>query len=156
MTKDNVELVKELLLGALDPEVVNRIVDPKATYVSLTYDNPELTTVMPWAGTHKDGPAGILSTFQRLNTFWKIENLQIEDAFGADDKVALFGRFTTHSIRLNKSFTSPFAFFCKLQNGHVTYMQYMEDTFGTGSTFRSGGAWTFMGDPAGGEVVVGS
>ncbi len=31
----------------------------------------------------------------------------------------------------------------------------MEDTFGTGSTFRSGGSWTFMGDPAGGEEVVG-
>ena len=155
MKNENVELVKELLLGAVDPDVVNRIVDPTATYVSLTYDNPELRRVMPWAGTHKDGPAGILWTFQQVNSFWKIENLQIEDAFGADDKVAIFGRFTTHSVRFDKTFTSPFAVFCRLRNGRVTYMQYMEDTFGTGSTFGSGGAWTFMGDPAGGEEVVG-
>ncbi len=73
---ENVELIKELLLGAVDPEVVNRIVDPTATYVSLTYDNPELRRVMPWAGTHKDGPAGILWTFQQVNSFWKIENLR--------------------------------------------------------------------------------
>lgn len=36
----------------------------------------------------------------------------------------------------------------------VTYMQYMEDTFGTGSTFRSGGTWTFQGNPDGSEVSV--
>ena len=156
MANDNVELVKELLLGAMNPEVVHRIVDPTATYVSLTYDNAELKKLMPWAGTHKDGPAAILWTFEHVNSFWKIENLQIEDAFGADDKVAIFGRFTTNSVRLGKSFTSPFAVFCRLHHGRVIYMQYMEDTFGTGSTFRSSGAWTFMSDPAGGEEIVGS
>jgi hypothetical protein len=35
-----------------------------------------------------------------------------------------------------------------------TYMQYMEDTFGTGSTFRSGGSWKFQSDPIGGKVEI--
>jgi hypothetical protein len=33
-------------------------------------------------------------------------------------------------------------------------MQYMEDTFGTGSTFRTGGAWTFQTNPNAGEVKI--
>ena len=156
MKDSNVELVKELLLGATNPEVVRRNVDPSATYVSLTYDNAELKKLMPWAGTHEDGPEAILWTFQHVNAFWKIEDLTIEDAFGSEDKVAIFGRFTTHSVRLNKSFTSPFAVLCRLRNERVIYMQYMEDTFGTSSTFRASGSWTFMSDPAGGEEVVGS
>ena len=156
MEDRNVELVKELLLGATDPEVVQRIVDPSATYVSLTFENTELKKLMPWAGVHKDGPAAILWTFQHVNSFWKIEDLTIEDAFGSNDKVAIFGRFTTHSVRLKKRFTSPFAVLCRLRNARVIYMQYMEDTFGTGSTFRSSGSWTFMSDPAGGQEVVGS
>jgi uncharacterized protein len=33
-------------------------------------------------------------------------------------------------------------------------MQFMEDTFCTGSSFRSGGAWKFQSDPNGGEVEI--
>lgn len=35
----------------LDPDVVNRVVAPDATYVSLNTENPELNKIMPWAGT---------------------------------------------------------------------------------------------------------
>jgi uncharacterized protein len=67
---------------------------------------------------------------------------------------AVFGSFTVHSVRLGKTFTSPFSIHVKLKDGRVSYMQYMEDTFGTGLTFRSGGAWKFQSDPNGGEVEV--
>ncbi|WP_138504962.1 nuclear transport factor 2 family protein [Nostoc sp. PA-18-2419] len=154
MSNINVEIVQELLKGATKPEVVNRLVAPEAIYVSLTYDNPDLKKLMPWAGTHKDGPASVLKVFQELNTFWMIEDLEVQDAFGEGENVALFGTFTTHSVKLDKKFTSPFVFFAKVKNGLVTYMQYMEDTFGTGSTFRSGGTWTFQGNPDGSEVSV--
>lgn len=154
MSSTNVEIVQELLKGATKPEVVNRLVSPDAVYMSLTYNNPDLKKVMPWAGTHKDGQAAILKTFQDVNTFWTIKNLEVEDAFGEGENVALFGRFTTHSVKLDKKFTSPFVVFAKVNNGLITYMQYMEDTFGTGSTFRSGGAWKFQSNPAGGEVEV--
>ncbi len=33
-------------------------------------------------------------------------------------------------------------------------MQFMEDTFGTASTFRSGGVATYRSDPDGGEVAL--
>ncbi|AGY57222.1 nuclear transport factor 2 family protein [Gloeobacter kilaueensis] len=155
MSNSNVEIVQELLKGATQPEVVNRFVAPDATYVSLTFDNPDLKKLMPWAGTHKNGgPAGVLKVFQELNTFWTIEDLEVHDAFGEGENVALFGTFTTHSVKLDKKFTSPFVFFAKVNNGLVTYMQYMEDTFGTGSTFRSGGTWKFQSNPVGGEVEV--
>lgn len=155
MPKTNVEIVQELLQGATKPEVVQRLVSPDAVYVSLTYDNPDLKKLMPWAGTHQDGPAAILKTFQDVNTFWKIEDLKVETAFGEGENVALFGRFTTHSVRLGKKFTSPFVVFAKVTDGLITFMQYMEDTFGTGSTFHARGVATFQGNPAGGEVEVG-
>jgi hypothetical protein len=30
----------------------------------------------------------------------------------------------------------------------------MEDTFATGASFRSGGAWTFRSDPDGSEITI--
>jgi uncharacterized protein len=50
--------------------------------------------------------------------------------------------------------TSPFAVYAKVVGGRCTYMQFMEDTFATSASFRSGGAWTFRSDPNGGEVTI--
>ena len=33
-------------------------------------------------------------------------------------------------------------------------MQFLEDTYGTASTFRSGGTATYRADPEGGEVEL--
>lgn len=154
MAGNNIQIVQELLQGATKPEVVNRLVSADATYVSLTFKNLELKKLMPWAGTHKDGRKAILRTFQDINAFWTIETFDIQDIFGEGENVAAFGSFTVHSVRLDKRFTSPFSIQVKLNDGRVTYMQYMEDTFGTGSTFRSGGLWKFQSDPQGGEVEV--
>ena len=78
----------------------------------------------------------------------------IETIFGVDENVAVFGRFTYKSKTLGKTITSPFSILAKVKNGQVTYMQFMEDTFGTASTFRSGGTWKFHSDSASGEVEV--
>jgi uncharacterized protein len=66
----------------------------------------------------------------------------------------VFGRFTFTSTKLRKTVTTPFAIFCKLKDGSVNYMQFMEGTFCTASSFRSGGTWRFQSDPSGGEVEV--
>jgi ketosteroid isomerase-like protein len=156
MPKAPVEIVMELLSGAIKPEVVNALVAPDATYVSLTYDNPDLKKLMPWAGTYKgDGAQAILRTFQDVNAFWVVEAFAPQQVLNDGENVAVFGSFTLRSVKLNKRFTSPFSVLATVKNGKVTYMQYMEDTFGTGSTFRSGGKWLFQSDPAGGEVEVG-
>ena len=155
MTRRSIDIVRELLEGATDPEVVNRLMSEDSVYVSLTWDNPELKKLMPWAGTHQNGRKGALWTFQTLHTFWSIDDFSIHDIFGDDENVAVFGSFTVHSRNLDKVFVSPFAVQTKLRDGLVTYMLYMEDTLGTGSTFRESGAWTFAGDPSGEKVTVG-
>ena len=153
MPKANVQIVQELLAGATNPEVVNALVAPNATYVSLTYDNPDLHKIMPWAGTHKAaGPAAILKTFQDVNTFWTVEAFEPRQALGDGESVAEFGSFTLRSTKLDRVFTSPFASLATVKNGQVASMRYMEGTFGTGSTFRSGGAAKYQNDPARGEV----
>ena len=154
MSKSNIEIVRELLAGATKADVVHRLVADEAVYVSLTFNNPELQKLMPWAGTHADGRAAILKTFQDVNTFWTIEDFDIRQIFGEGENVAVFGSFTVHSVKLDKTFVSPFAVYARVKDGHVTHMQYLEDTFGTGSTFRSGGVWKFQSNPAAGEFEV--
>ena len=68
------------------------------------------------------------------------------------DNVAVFGSFTLTSRTVGKTFTSPSTILATVRNGRVTCMQYMEDTLGTGSTFRSGGAARYRSDPAGEEI----
>ena len=155
MSQSNEEIVEELLKGATDKTVVERLMAEESVYMSLTFDNPELKRLMPWAGIHQNGRDGILYTFQTLTTFWHIDDFTIKDIFGSGEDVAVFGSFTVHSKNLDKIFVSPFAVHAKLRDGQVIYLQYMEDTFGTGATFRSRGVWTFAGDPSGEEVHVG-
>lgn len=156
MNLPNEEIVRQLLEGATEKSVVDRLMASDAVYMSLTFDNPDLKKLMPWAGVHQEGRDGVLYTFRTLQTFWSIDDFTIKDIFSSGENVAVFGSFTVRSKNLDKIFVSPFSVHAKVRDGQVTYMQYMEDTFGTGATFRSKGAWTFAGDPDGTEVVVGS
>ena len=51
MSASPIEVVGYWLQHLLDPDVVRSVVAPDATYVSLNTDDPELTQIMPWAGT---------------------------------------------------------------------------------------------------------
>ena len=147
------EVVRTLLDDPTNPDVVHRLVAPDATYVSLNFDNLELRRIMPWAGT-RTGPEAVLDTYARVNRFWRSEAFEIGELFGEGGSVAVFGRFTYRSATLGKAVTSPFAILAKVNDGQVTFMQFMEDTFGTASTFRSGGVATYRSDPDGGEVTL--
>ena len=147
------QLVRALLNDPMNPDVVHRLVAPDATYVSLSSDNPELKRIMPWAGMGK-GPQAVLDTYTRVNRFWRNEAFEIDELFGEGGTVAVFGRFTYRSVTLGKAVTSPFAILAKVEEGRITFMQFMEDTFGTAATFRSGGASTYRSDPDGGEVTL--
>ena len=155
MSKRNEDIVRKLLENGTDEATVYDLMAEESTYMSLTFDNPELKKLMPWAGTHTDGRAGTVSTFQGVHSFWHIDEFTIKDIFSAGEDVAVFGSFTVRSKNLDKVFVSPFSVHAKVRNEKVVYMQYMEDTFGTGATFRSGGVWTFAGDPSGLRVTVG-
>jgi uncharacterized protein len=147
------ELVRAILKNPTDLENVRALVTDDVTYVSLNYDNPELKRVMPWAGTGH-GAERIVRTFVDVGRYWDIVSFDIEALFGADDSAAVFGRFTYRSKILGKIVTSPFAIFAKAADGKCSYLQFMEDSFATAASFRSGGSWIFRGDPQGPEVVV--
>jgi ketosteroid isomerase-like protein len=123
------------------------------TYVSLNYNNPDLKKIMPWAGTSR-GPESIVKTFEDVSRFWQMVSFEPEALLGSDTCAAMFGRFTYKSTVLGKTVTSPFAVFARCQDGRCTYLQFMEDTFATGASFRKGGTWTFSSDPSGETVAI--
>ena len=147
------ETVQSLLSDVHNPATVRTLCAENVTYVSLNYNNPDLRKIMPWCGT-AHGVDAIIKTFHDVSEFWIVDSFTPEAIFSEDENVAVFGRFTYTSTRLKKSVTTPFAIYCKVQSGKVTYMQFMEDTFATAASFRSGGAWTFQSDPRGGEVEI--
>ena len=158
MPRTSAEVVRAILDNPTDLEAVRELVAPDATYVSLSYDNPDLRKLMPWAGTSQGGAEAVVDTYARVGRYWTNEGFEVEDVIEGEgegeDKVALFGRFTYRSTTLGKAVTSPFAILARVTDGRVTYMQFMEDTFGTAATFRAGGQAVFRADPDGGEVVL--
>ena len=147
------DTVQALLNDIRNPNTVRDLCVQDVTYVSLNDSNPELHKIMPWCGTGH-GVDAISKTFREVSEYWGIDSFIPEAIFGEDENVAVFGRFTYTSTRLRKTVTSPFAIFCKVHDGKVTYMQFMEDTFATAASFRSGGSWKFQSDPLGGEVEI--
>ena len=148
-------VLQEFLADAFDRDKIGplaeRLVASDATYVSLNFIDDELEQVMPWAGT-KHGRAAFVSNFLGVSTRWTNTAFEITDTFSGPEKAALFGSFTLVSNKLNQSVTSPFAILAHVHDGLITYFLYMEDTFATARSFRSGGTWTIEADP-GGEVV---
>jgi uncharacterized protein len=123
------EIVARLLENTSNESVINELVHPDATYMSLCYSNPPLHKIMAHAGLHTDrGPSAILSTFANVNKIWANEDFKIEALFGENENVAAFGKFTLRSRSLGKAYTSPFGIHCKVEDGQVAYMLFMEDT----------------------------
>ena len=152
MTLAPTEVVAAILDNPTDVAHVRSLVTDDVTYVSLNYDDPDLHRIMPWCGTSK-GAESIVKTFVDVGRYWEKQAFAVEALFGTGENVAMFGRFTYKSKMLGKTVTSPFAIFAKVVNGKCTYLQFMEDTFATGASFRSGGNWTFQSNPNG-EVVT--
>ena len=141
-----IEVVGEWLQNLLDPDVVNRLVAPDATYVSLNTDNPELKKIMPWTGT-STGPQAFLDNLGTMFTRWENQAFNVTAMFGSDENVAVFGDFRYKSHSLGKVVTSPFSIFMKVVDGQVTFLQFQEDTYATASSFRKDGSWTIQTEP---------
>jgi ketosteroid isomerase-like protein len=149
------ELVQTLLSNPTNLEHVRGLTTEDVTYVSLNFDNPELHKVMPWTGTNR-GPQSIVDVFNGIGKVWETKAFEVRDVIADDRNVAMFGSFTYKTRTLGKEITSPFALLAKVANGKITYIQFLEDTFGTASTFRASGTWHFRGVATGGDVDVGS
>jgi uncharacterized protein len=144
-------VLQELLANTSNLEVLRQLMTPDATYVSLNFDNPELKKVLPWTGTHK-GPQALPDVFAAIQRFWKTLDFKITDTIEQGNRVALFGSFTYRSNATGKDITSPFGLLARFEGDKVAYIQFLEDSYGTAGSFRTGGITRFHSDPSGQEV----
>jgi ketosteroid isomerase-like protein len=153
MPADPIDVVNEWLQSLLDPDVVNRLVAPDATYVSLNTDDPELQKIMPWAGT-SHGPQAVLDNLGEMFTRWENQAFNVTTMFASGEDVAVFGDFRYRSKSLDKIVSSPFSIHLKIVEGKVTYLQFLEDSYATASSFRKGGTWTVQTEPGAEPIEV--
>lgn len=137
-----------------DPDLIKDCVALDATYVSLTIDNPNLHQIMPWAGTrYRVGPQAFLDTFTRVGLWWTRGPFSVDVIFADGGNVTAWGQFEITSNTMQKTITAPWSARAEVNDaGKITYFQYMEDTFGTASTFWDGGKKEYTADPYGGSV----
>jgi ketosteroid isomerase-like protein len=108
---------------------------------------------MPWTGTHK-GPQALSDVFGVIQRFWKTLDFKVTDTIEQGGRVALFGSFTYKSNATGKEITSPFSLLARFEGDKVAYVQFLEDSYGTAGSFKTGGTTRFHSDPAGKEVEV--
>ena len=153
MSADPIDVVNEWLQSLLDPDVVNRLVAPEATYVSLNTEDSELREIMPWAGTWR-GRQAFLDNFETMFTRWENQAFNVTAMFASGENVAVFGDFRYRSQSLGKVVSSPFSIFIKVVDGQVTYLQFLEDSYATASSFRVAGSWTVQTEPGAAPIEV--
>jgi hypothetical protein len=141
-----IEVVGQWLESLLDPDVVNRLVAPDATYVSLNTEDAELNRIMPWAGT-SHGPQAFLDNLGTMFTRWENQAFNVTAMFASDENVAVFGDFRYKSNSLGNVVSSPFSILVKVVDGKVTYLQFLEDSYATAASFRKSGSWTVQTEP---------
>ena len=142
-----------ILTNPTDLEFVKQFTTDDFVYVSLNYKPPDLKRIMPWAGTNH-GTEGLVQTFIDVGRYWTTDDFQIQDSFENENGAAVFGTFTYTSTILGKTVTSPFAVLARGNNGKLSYVQFMEDTFATVRSFREGGEYLIKANPDRSEISV--
>ncbi|MFD1703517.1 nuclear transport factor 2 family protein [Methylopila henanensis] len=145
--------LRSILSNPTDLEFVEKFTTDDFIYVSLNYDNPELKRIMPWAGAN-EGTKGLVQTFLDVSRYWTVKDFRIQDSFENKDGAAIFGFFTYTSTILGKTVTSPFAVLARGENGKLSYVQFMEDTFATVRSFRESGEYLIKARPDGPATSV--
>ena len=161
MATSPIDAVKAFLANPTDRDNVFKYVAPDATYISLTYDNPTLKKILPYAGVHtKAGPQAVLDVFQTVNRIWINEAFEVQALFGSGEDVAVFGSFTYRSRLLGNICKSPFNIWAKVKDVEgepkIVFMQFMEDTIGSTGVFRldyDKGYGTYRVDPDTGKDI---
>ena len=153
MPKNLTAILQELLQNSTNLNLLEQLRTADATYVSLSFDNPEPKKITPWAGTHK-GPQALPEVFAAIQPFWKTLDFKMTDTIEQGDRVAFFGSFTYKSNTTGKEITSPFGLLARFEGEEVAYVQFLEDSYGTAGSCKTGGATRFNSDPLGKEVEV--
>jgi ketosteroid isomerase-like protein len=153
MSTNLTAVLQQLLENTTSSKVVEQLMTPDATYISLNFDNPELKKVMPWTGTHK-GPQALPEVFTAIQRYWKTLDFNVTDTIEQGSRVAFFGSFTYKSNVTGKEITSPFGLLARFEGNKVAYVQFLEDSYGTAGSFKTGDTTRFHSDPSGKEVEV--
>lgn len=146
-------VLEKLLQNTTNLKVLKELMTPDVTYVSLNFNNPELKKIEPWAGTHK-GPQELADVFGAIQRCWKTLEFKVTDTIEQGSRVAFFGSFTYKSNMTGREITSPFGLLARFEGDKVAYVQFLEDSYGTAGSFKTGGATRFHSDPTGKEVEV--
>ena len=133
MSNSPAQLIQTLLSKPTDLQHVKSLTTPDVTYVSLSENNPELKRYLPWAGTNK-GPDSIVRTFEGVGGTWETKAFEVREVIEQGDTVAMFGSFTYRGRKSGKEITSPFSLLAHVKGGKISYIQFLEDTFGTAGT----------------------
>jgi uncharacterized protein len=133
MTNSPAQVIQTLLTKPTDPQHVKSLTTPDVTYVSLSENNPDLKRYLPWTGTSK-GPDAIVKTFEGIGRTWETKAFEVREVIEQNETVAMFGSFTYRGRKSGKEITSPFALLAHVKNGKVSYIQFLEDSFGTSGT----------------------
>jgi ketosteroid isomerase-like protein len=153
MSTNLTAVLQELLQNTSNLKLLQQLMTPDVTYVSLNFDNPELKRVMPWTGKHK-GSQALFEVFAAIQRYWKTLDFKVTDTIEQDNRVAFFGSFTYKSNVTGKEITSPFSLLARFEGDKAAYVQFLEDSYGTAGSFKTGGATRFHSDPSGKEVEV--
>jgi uncharacterized protein len=145
--------LQDLLQNTTNLTVLRQLMTPDVTYVSLNFDNPELKNIEPWAGTHK-GPQELADVFVAIQRCWTTLDFTVTDTIEQGNRVAFFGAFTYKSNVTGREITSPYALLARFEGDKVAYLQFLEDSYGTAGSFKTGGTTRFHSDPSGREVEV--
>ena len=153
MSTNLTAVLQELLQNTSNLKVLQQLMTPDVTYVSLNFDNPELKRLMPWTGTHK-WPQALFEVFAAIQRYWKTLDFKVTDTIEQGSRVAFFGSFTYKSNVTGKEITSPFSLLARFEGDKVAYVQFLEDSYGTAGSFKTGGTTRFHSDPTGENVEV--
>ena len=153
MSTNLTAVLQDLLQNTTNLEVLKQLMTPDVTYVSLNFNNPELKKIEPWGGTHK-GPQELADVFGAIQRCWKTLDFKVTDTIEQGSHVAIFGSFTYKSNVTGKEITSPFGLLARFVGDKVAFIQFLEDSYGTAGSFKTGGATRFHSDPSGKEVEV--
>ena len=93
---DPCALVSHLLQNTANPAILSSLCTPDCTFVSITYHNPPLTKVLPFAGRHVgEGPKAILDTFALVDKIWTRSEFTVDALFSGSNNIpegsAVFG-----------------------------------------------------------------
>ncbi|KIM95481.1 hypothetical protein OIDMADRAFT_183947 [Oidiodendron maius Zn] len=150
-----INVVLQLLANTTSYSNILSTVATNATYVSVSFGNQDLAEIIPWAGTHLNGgPAAVFFGLNGTSTYWNIDAFNIEESFASAENVAVFGNFTYTTVAESKTIQSPFSIWAKVNDGLISYIRFMEDTYTTAGSFRVGGSWLVKSDPEKGVFRV--